>query len=208
MIVRRRQAWSFLVSVLARIDSSLQVQALVRFAQLQQHNEQNLDRYQRALDYLLTAEQEANGIIDDIKTTIAEHQVKGEALKNEARTLRESRQKDLPDLSKTNKGKGKRAMSPLTDVDEDIDDVEDVEDRGLPKTPAGEEHSIKRRALQQRLRECLMVLHRVKFLQGDVYHVLGASQSDKEDAAYAAAETLRKNLLKCTYSQQISLHFH
>lgn len=99
-------------------------------------------------------------------------------------------------------------MSPLTDVDEDIDDVEDVEDRGLPKTPAGEEHSIKRRALQQRLRECLMVMHRVKFLQGDVYHVLGASQSDKEDAAYAAAETLRKNLLKCTYSQQISLHFH
>ncbi|KAG1893017.1 SNF2 family N-terminal domain-containing protein [Suillus fuscotomentosus] len=179
-------------------DRKAKVQALVRFAQLQQHNEQNLDRYQRALDYLLTAEQEANGIIDDIKTPIAEHQVKGEALKNEARTLRESRQKDLPDLSKTNKGKGKRAMSPLTDVDEDIDDVEDVEDRGLPKTPAGEEHSIKRRALQQRLRECLMVLHRVKFLQGDVYHVLGASQSDKEDAAYAAAETLRKNLLKST----------
>ncbi|KAG1773736.1 SNF2 family N-terminal domain-containing protein [Suillus placidus] len=179
-------------------DRKAKVQTLVRFAQLQQHNEQNLDRYQRALGYLITAEQEANEIIDDIKTTIAEHQVKGEAMKNEARALRESRQQDLPDLSKTDKGKGKRAMSPLTDVDEDIDDVEDVEDRGLPKTPAGEEHSIKRRALQQRLRECLIVLHRVKFLQGDVYHVLGASQSDKEDASYAAAETLRKNLLKST----------
>lgn len=184
----------------ARIHPSLQVQTLVRFAQLQQHNEQNLDRYKRALDSLIMAEQEANEIIDDIKTTIAEHQVKGEALKNEARALREFRQQDLPDLSKTDKGKGKRAMSPLADVDEDIDDIddiEDVEDRGLPKTPAGEEHSIKRRALQQRLRECLIVLHRVKFLQGDVYHVLGASQSDKEDASYAAAETLRKNLLKC-----------
>ncbi|KAG1857719.1 SNF2 family N-terminal domain-containing protein [Suillus subalutaceus] len=179
-------------------DRKAKVQTLVRLAQLQQHNEQNLDRYQRASDYLITAEQEANGIIDDIKTTIAEHQVKGEALKNEARALRESRQQNLPDLSKIDKGKGKRAMSPLTDVDEDMDDVEDVEDRGLPKTPAGEEHSIKRRALQQRLRECLIVLHRVKFLQGDVYHVLGASQSDKEDASYAAAETLRKNLLKST----------
>ncbi|KAG2135375.1 SNF2 family N-terminal domain-containing protein [Suillus bovinus] len=171
-------------------DRKTKVQTLVRLAQLQQHNEQNLDRYQRALDYLITAEQEANEIIDDIKTNIAEHHVKGEALKNEARALRESRQKDLPDLSKTDKGKGKRAMSPLTDVDEGH--------RGLPKTPAGEEHSIRRRALQQRLRECLIVLHRVKFLQGDVYHVLGALQSDKEDAAYAAAEKLRKDLLKST----------
>ncbi|KIK38243.1 hypothetical protein CY34DRAFT_402958 [Suillus luteus UH-Slu-Lm8-n1] len=179
-------------------DRKAKVQTLVRFAQLQQHNEQNLDRYKRALDSLLMAEQEANEIIDDIKTTTAEHQVKGEALKNEARALREFRQQDLSDLSKTDKGKGKRAMSPLADADEDIDDIEDVEDRGLPKTPAGEEHSIKRRALQQRLRECLIVLHRVKFLQGDVYHVLGASQSDKEDASYAAAETLRKNLLKST----------
>ncbi|KAG1816837.1 SNF2 family N-terminal domain-containing protein [Suillus subaureus] len=179
-------------------DRKAKVQTLVRLAQLQQHNEQNLNRYQRALDFLTMAEQEANDIIDDIKTTIAEHQVKGEALKNEARALRESRQQNLPDFSKIDKGKGKRAMSPLTDVDEDIDDVEDVEDRGLPKTPAGEEHSIKRRALQQRLRECLIVLHRVKFLQGDVYHVLGASQSDKEDASYAAAEMLRKNLLKST----------
>ncbi|KAG2078621.1 hypothetical protein BDR04DRAFT_1087088 [Suillus decipiens] len=189
----RDQNWRNLMD-----DRKAKVQTLIRLAQLQQHNEQNLDRYQHALDYLTTAEQEANEIIDDIKTTIAEHQIKGEALKNEARILRESRQPDLPDLSKTDKGKGRRAMSPLTDIDDDFDDVEDVEDRGLPKTPAGEEHSIKRRALQQRLRECLMVLHRVKFLQGDVYHVLGASHSDKEDASYAAAETLRKNLLKST----------
>ena len=153
------------------------------------------------MDHLINAEQEANRIIDDIKTAIAEHHIKGEALKDEARALRESRQQNLPDSSEADKGKGKRAMSPLTDVDEDVDDLED---RDLPKTPAGEEHSIKRRALQQRLRECLMVLHRVKFLQGDVYHVLGALQSDKEDASYAAAETLRKDLLKCAYFQPLA----
>ncbi|KAG1750477.1 SNF2 family N-terminal domain-containing protein [Suillus paluster] len=176
-------------------DRKAKVQTLVRFAQLQQHNEQNLDRYQRAVDYLITAEREANEIIHDIKITMAEHQVKGEALKRDARALQDSHQQNLPDTSETDKGKGKQAMSPPTDVDEDVDDLED---RDLPKNPAGEEHSVKRRALQQRLRECLMVLHRIKFLQGDVYHVLGASQSDKEDASYAAAETLRKDLLKST----------
>ncbi|KAJ8588204.1 hypothetical protein M405DRAFT_934254 [Rhizopogon salebrosus TDB-379] len=86
-------------------------------------------------------------------------------------------------------------MSPFSDEEEDIDDLED---RDLPRNPAGKEHSMKRRALQQCPRECLMVLHRAKFLQGEIYHVLGASQSDKEDASYAAAETLRKDLLKAT----------
>lgn len=156
------------------------------------------------MDYLILAEQETNHIIDDIKTAIAEHHVKGEALKSEARALRESRQQNLPNPSEIDKSKGKgRAMSPLSDEDEDIDDLED---RDLPKNPAGEEHSIKRRALQQRQRECLMVLHRVKFLQGDIYHVLGASQSDKEDASYTAAETLRKDLLKSTLFQRLALY--
>jgi E3 ubiquitin-protein ligase SHPRH len=152
------------------------------------------------LDHLILAEQEIDHIIDDIKTALAEHHVEGEALKTEARALRESRQQDFPE---TGKGKGKQAMSPFNDEEGDIDDLED---RDLPKNPAGEEHSIRRRALQQRLRECLMVLHRVKFLQGDIYHVLGASQSDKEDASYAAAETLRKDLLKGTHFHKLAFH--
>ena len=100
------------------------------------------------------------------------------------------------------KGKGREperdSISPI-DLDLDSDDDEDVEDRGLPKTPAGDDHRVKRIALLARLRECLIVLHRVKFLQGDVYHVLGSSYSEKEDAAYADAENLRKDLLKCEF---------
>ena len=118
--------------------------------------------------------------------------------------MRDSRKINVPNDQHTDKdiGKGKgRAFerdstSPI-DLDLDPNDDEDVEDRGLPKTPAGEDHRAKRTALLARLRECLMVLHRVKFLQGDVYHVLGSSYLERENAAYADAESLRKDLLKC-----------
>lgn len=40
------------------------------------------------------------------------------------------------------------------------------------------------------------MMHRVKFLEGDVYHMLGASQSAAEDAAYAEAENIRRAILK------------
>ncbi|KAJ8596431.1 hypothetical protein M405DRAFT_877600 [Rhizopogon salebrosus TDB-379] len=120
------QQQRYLVSVeLGRVERH--VKALVRLAQLQQHNKENLDRYLRALDHLILAEQEIDQIIDDIKTALAEHHVKVR-------------------LSGTGKGKGKQAMSPFSDEEDDIDDLED---RDLPKNPAGEEHSIKRRALQQ-----------------------------------------------------------
>lgn len=176
---------------------------MTRLAQLQQHHSDDLDRYQRALEYLLTAETEANQLINEIKASVALHNVKGEVLKIEARTLRDSRQKNVHSnqhIRGIDKGKGREverdSMSPI-DHDLDSDADEDVEDRGLPKTPAGEEHRVRRMALTTRLRECLVVLHRVKFLQGDMYHVLGSSYSEKEDAAYAGAEGLRKDLLKC-----------
>jgi len=183
---------------------------LTRLAQLQQHRSADLDRYQRTLDYLLTAETEAGQLIDEIRATIAQHSLKGEVLKKEARALRDSRRINIPINQPTEKdirkGKGREferdSMSPI-DLDIDLNDDEDVEDRGLPKTPVGEDHRVKRMALLGRLRECLIVLHRVKFLQGDVYHVLGSSYSEKEDAAYADAESLRKDLLKCEFVMHI-----
>ena len=178
----------------------------MRLAQLQQHSERDRDRYQRALDQLLTAEKEIDELIAEIKAAIAQHYQKGEALKKEAQRVKESRKQSLGDGSQpmsTSKGKGKevsREVSPSTEDGEE----DDIEDRGLPKTLVGEEHRHKRHALQQRLRECIMVLHRVKFLQGDVYHVLGPSNSEKEDAGYGAAERLRKDLLKCKLSNLLS----
>jgi E3 ubiquitin-protein ligase SHPRH len=84
----------------------------------------------------------------------------------------------------------------ITDADDEDDDEEEEEgeDLGLPKTPAGDEHRTKRSAIKQRLRECRLLLHKVNFLQGDVFHVLG--KSEEEDAAYQAADELRHQLLK------------
>ncbi|CAK5267784.1 unnamed protein product [Mycena citricolor] len=47
----------------------------------------------------------------------------------------------------------------------------------------------KRNALKQRLREAQLVHHRVKFLQGDVCHMLGPSHLDAENAAMKRPKT-------------------
>ena len=102
-----------------------------------------------------------------------------------------------PDVTAAQKGKGKERERFNDDendgegedgLSDPNDGVDDPEEKDLPKTPA-DEHRIKRRAIKVRLREGQLVLHRVKFLQGDVYHVLG--KSDEEDATYQAAERFR-----------------
>ena len=93
------------------------------------------------------------------------------------------------------KGKGK-APRRVEKGDGGLDHEDDPEDKGLPKTSAGEEHRNKRTPLQQ-LCEGLLILPRVKFLQGDALRVLG--DSAKEDAAYDAAKKLRRQLFQGKY---------
>jgi len=91
------------------------------------------------------------------------------------------------------------------------DDGDESDNSGLPKTPAGEEHVHKSRALQQRLRDCYLTLHRVKFLQGDMYHWMGERKVVEELGAYKAADELRSKLLKCaftSYHQTFNNPFH
>lgn len=90
-----------------------------------------------------------------------------------------------------NNGKGKQR-----EVSAVPSDPGDSGDENLSHSPAGEEHGKKRGALQNRLRECRLTLHRTKFLQGDMYHALGEAHSASEDAAYEAAEKIRRDLLK------------
>lgn len=95
------------------------------------------------------------------------------------------------DEAANDKGKGKereRSLSPLSELDSD--------DGSRPETTASKEHRAKRNAMKIRLRECRLILHRIKFLQGDAYHMLGDSQAAAEDTAYGAAETIRQSLLK------------
>lgn len=136
------------------------------------------------MDLLLRAERETRKLIDTIQTVIDEHDVQGDVLRKEVIEARKRRQS-----STDPKGKQREASPGISSEWEDSERDDD-----LPRTQAGEEHSVKQRALKQRLRECMIVLHQVKFLQGDVYHILGLKE---EDAAYENAEKTRKDLLKC-----------
>jgi len=174
-----------------------QANELARHAQLIQHDKSIDARYYKALEILLEAEKAADQLVNDVNAAIIGLEAKAEELKKEAAAQRKARAQievQGPGLG-LDKGKGKapaRDNSPSGDGQVS----EYGEDGDLPRTPAGEEHLNKRRALQQRLRECYLVLHRIKFLQGDIYHVLGETEAAKEDAAYAVAEDLRHRLLR------------
>ncbi|THU89639.1 hypothetical protein K435DRAFT_760893 [Dendrothele bispora CBS 962.96] len=181
-------------------DWKSKAQGLVMIAQLQLMKSRAKNQLNTVLETLTAGEKETLKLRKEIETAIAEHKVKGEALKKEAAALRAERSLGANEGS-NDKGKGKeRASSPsdIEDEEEEDDDEENEDDRGLPKTPAGREHRDKGRALRQRLREAMIVLHRVKFLQGDVYHNLGPTESANEDKSYGDAELLRRNLLKFT----------
>jgi len=179
-------------------DWKAKIQMLIRHAQLEQQDETVPNRYQNALRTLKIAEAESKKHIDEIKDVLSRHDAKGKILKEEAARLRQERQeKSGEQETPFDDKKGKRKAHDIEDEREEDGGEEDPEEKGLPKTPAGEEHRVKRRALKMRLRESYVTLHRVKFLQGDVNHVLG--DSEQEDVAYQAAEQLRRDLLKGVY---------
>lgn len=165
-----------------------------------------MNRYQSALETLDLAEKDSLKHLEEIQTTLAKHDAKGKEMKAEVARLRQARARaSSTEVTVTQKGKGKERERFSDDGSEDEDEDDEIdrdgevdpEEKDLPKTPAGEEHRIKRRAIKQRLREGQLVLHRVKFLKGDVFHVLGKSAD--EDAAYQAAESLRHGLLKSPF---------
>ncbi|KAH9943662.1 SNF2 family N-terminal domain-containing protein [Amylocystis lapponica] len=185
----REQNWRNLTE-----DRRSKIQKMTTIATLQQRVEDNPARYRAALDILLAAEKEAQRLINEVKAVMAEHMKKGEVLREDAKQLRESH--GLPALgdqpsTQNSQDKGKNRAT-----QEEDSDLTDDDDEDSPQNPAGEEHETMKRALQHRLRECRITLHKVMFLKGDVYHVLGQSYADSEGEAYAAAEELRRLLLK------------
>ena len=169
-----------------------QIQALTVLAQLQQRDEQNPRRYLLALDVLKQAEADAKALINDVRTAIAEHHAAKFALQGEAA---------VSDGTNPNPSSGVRAgKERATDAADALtESSDDGEDEDIPRTAAGEEYKNKRFALQQRLRECQIAMHKVQFIKGDVYHVLGETYAEQENTAYAAAEELRRVLLKGTF---------
>ena len=182
---------------------------MTTLAQLMQQDEDNRNRYRQALDMLLEAEREVDQLIADLKEAQAEYAKERERLKTEMAQLRASRRQGSSETRSEKskegdagnavaKGKGKEkeqeaSDSPELDLDED--------DEGIPRNPAGDAHRAKGLFLNARMRVVRIALHKIKFLQGDVYHVLGKSYEDAENEAYAAAEELRRTLLRGQYFQ-------
>lgn len=163
------------------------MQELIRYSQLQQRDDSDLNRYQHALETLLRAEKEAVVMIEEVTTAMADLAASGTLSKEDGVSSSAA-------PITVDKGKEKqREVSP----ERTTPDSEDL--------PGGDEQGKKRGALQNRLRECRLSLHQAKFLQGDIHHILGASQS--EDEAYGAAEKLRHELLKSKFWCSFSLNF-
>jgi len=160
-------------------------------------------RPQNCLEILLQAEREADEVIADVLSAIKDHDAEGVELKAEAAWLRAERRKrqgfgdnEVYDFEGT---KDIRRDGLLDDSVPNDEGDNESDDSGLPKTPTGDEHLHKSRALQQRLRDCYLTLHKVKFIQGDMYHWMGESKAVNEELAYKAADGIRKKLLKCMF---------
>lgn len=123
-------------------------------------------------------------MIEELQNAIREQQEKGNTLKRGASIPPQNHSNEVDvEPEKNNKGK-EREHSP-TPIYEDPS-----------VAAAAEEHATKLRGLQQRLKEIRLVLHRIKFLQGDVYHVLGGQHAESESQAYEIADQIRKDILK------------
>ena len=92
--------------------SVIQVQALTVLAQLQQHDESALNKYQIALETLLQAEKDAQQIIADIKTALDQHNAAGIVLKEQA-AANEAQE------AESGKGKGRQDQGPSSSMGSD-----------------------------------------------------------------------------------------
>ncbi|KAH9986179.1 hypothetical protein BJV74DRAFT_878530 [Russula compacta] len=184
-------------------DRRSKINEMVTATQILQHDTGLKDqRPQNCLEILLQAEKEADEVISDVLSAITDHDAKGVELKAQAASLRAVRGEELAfgeNAGDDHGGtQGKRHVVDHDPAPDPAFDNDDDDYGELPKTPAGEEHLHKSRALQQRLRDCYLLLHRVKFLQGDIYHWIGESEVTEESAAYKAADEIRSKLLKFT----------
>jgi E3 ubiquitin-protein ligase SHPRH len=111
---------------------------VITMARLIQQDPHSPSRYRDALDLLQSAEDIIGDLIQDVQRDITEHEQKGEEMKA---------QQAKPNGSTSHE-----------------DAEEDDERGGIPRTPAGEAHLALRRTLFARLRECMILLHKVRLL--------------------------------------------
>ena len=128
------------------------------------------------METLLAAETEANALIDDLNAAL-------EKLNSQSKF----NSLDQTTSGDDTKGKGK--------------------DKGsYPDSRSGEDDDVgKRSGIANRVRDAELLLHKVTFLMGDVYHTLGAKYEKEEEGAYGKAELIRKKLLKGDPNSRLEL---
>ena len=168
---------------------------MIRRAQLIQRRDVDEMRYQFALQTLLDAEKSTLEWMRELETALNDHEGSGKEPESRAGVVGQTDHPDPASLendpAKNGSGKGKGK-----DPERNRENSVTVGSESNDTEPAGEEHESKKRAIQSRLRECRVTYHRIKFLLGDVYHVLGESRADEETTAYEVAEEIRRILLK------------
>ncbi|KAJ7050573.1 SNF2 family N-terminal domain-containing protein [Mycena amicta] len=169
-------------------DCKSKIQSLIEMAQIQKNGDDK-NRYQISLETLLLAEKESLQLIQEIQSSIAAHEATAPQPTSEREAERVSRSPPR------DKGKGKqreRSLSPLSAIDsEDEENDDDSEEMNAVL----KQHRSRKSALKLRAREAQLVFHRVKFLQGDLFHMLGEAHTASEVAAYDEAESIRRVVL-------------
>ncbi|GLB44340.1 putative SNF2 family N-terminal domain [Lyophyllum shimeji] len=183
-------------------DHRAKVHALIRIAQLQAQDENDPQRFQHALATLQEAEREARALVDEAKGALDRYMAARRRERKGKKALQGPPDEVPAGDVVLEKGKGKqRAVSEETveyESDVEEDESEDEVEAVKGKRKMGEERGQRKGALRNRLRECRIALHRAKFLQGDMYHSLGAEFAEQENMAYREAEEMRRGLLKGT----------
>ncbi|KIY47840.1 hypothetical protein FISHEDRAFT_44377 [Fistulina hepatica ATCC 64428] len=164
-------------------DFKLHVQAQIRLAQLHMLDEANVKRYQKSLELLEAAGKDVENLCREVEDALLVLNDNNDA------SITANKCAETESVDAKGKGRGR-------EVDDDRSDDEISSDYGGQESLAETHMRIKKQALQSRLRECRMVLHRVWFLKGDIFHMLG--NTDAENQAYANAQQIRHNLLKAT----------
>lgn len=174
---------------------------MVRRAQLIQHQDVDERRYQFALQTLHDAEKATLEWMRELETALNDHEANGKEPEIKAGAIGQTDHLDPaspendPAKNSSDKGKGKDLERNREGSVMDSNDTD----------PAREEHEVKKRTIQSRLRECRLTYHRIKFLLGDVYHVLGESHANEEKTAYEVAEEIRRILLKRQWIQRCAI---
>ncbi|KAG8915263.1 hypothetical protein FRC00_006131 [Tulasnella sp. 408] len=153
-------------------------------------------KQKKALEAFIPIRRDTLSLIEELREALANHDEKGKQLIKEANARVGGGHsaigidEDQHQVANTDlKGKGKATAA-------ESDGTSSPNPEPLPASAEGDEHRHIRQGLLTRIREAQVVLHRIEFCLGDLYHQLGKAKEEEE--SYGEAEGLRRSLLKTT----------